>query len=190
MKRPFIPDSSWTLFLDRDGVINQRPENDYVKSPADFHWTEGALESLIYFSRVFTHILVVTNQQGIGKGLMSEKDLELIHKHMTGELTAAGGRIDKVYFCADLKGSGSFYRKPNVGMALKAKKDFPGIDFASSIMVGDTLSDMRFGKRLKMKTVLVDAGLCTARLNHRLIDLRFSSLAGFADHLRSLGINP
>ncbi|MEE4177244.1 MAG: HAD-IIIA family hydrolase [Bacteroides sp.] len=175
-----FPDKNWTLFLDRDGVLNRRLEGDYVKRKEDFEWQEGVLESLAWLSGVFGTIVVVTNQQGIGKGLMTEKELEQIHHKMLNDLKQAGGRIDKVYFCPDLENSGSFNRKPMVGMGLQARRDFPEINFRQSVMVGDTLSDMRFGKRLKMKTVLISEDLTMARQHHFLIDLRFSSLKDFS----------
>jgi D-glycero-D-manno-heptose 1,7-bisphosphate phosphatase len=178
-----IADFDWkggpsrTLFLDRDGVLNERLPGAYVKHPDDFKWARGLPEQLSVLPRLFETIVVVTNQQGIGKGLMSEQELDKIHEKMLGDVQAAGGRIDKIYHCGDLENSGSFLRKPSVGMALAAKKDFPHIHFKRAIMIGDTLSDMLFGKRLKMKTILIDANPDTARLNPRLVDLRFASLS-------------
>ncbi|MCS6819569.1 MAG: histidinol phosphate phosphatase, partial [Chitinophagales bacterium] len=80
MKLPFDVDKTWTLFLDRDGVINLHYPNDYVKSVEEFIFLEGALDAIRDLSRVFKRIIVVTNQQGVGKGLMSEADLDLIHE--------------------------------------------------------------------------------------------------------------
>lgn len=91
-------DKSWTLFLDRDGVINRRLVNDYVKSWTEFKFEAGTLEAVAKFSTVFGHIFVVTNQQGIAKGLMTEADLYAIHNQMIIEVEKAGGRIDQVYF--------------------------------------------------------------------------------------------
>lgn len=179
------PDKSWTLFLDRDGVLNKRPEGDYVKRPEDFEWHDGVLGSLAWLSEVFGTIVVVTNQQGIGKGLMTEKELELIHHKMLEDVKQAGGRIDKVYHCPDLKNSGSFFRKPMVGMGIMAKRDFPGIDFRQSVMVGDTLSDLRFGRRLKMRTVFISDNAKMAGRFHSLMDLRFESLKDFTAYLKS-----
>lgn len=178
--------SRWTLFLDRDGVLNERPVNDYVKSPADFVWKEGALEGLAGLSQIFGHIVVVTNQQGIGKGLMTADDLELIHKKMLQEANEARGRIDKVYYCGELARTRGFYRKPSVGMGLLARKDFPQICFSQSVMVGDTISDMRFGKRLKMHTVLIGSDPSVAREYPRMVDLRFADLNGFYQYLQKV----
>ena len=90
-------DKSWTLFLDRDGVINKKLENDYVKSWDEFEFLPGVLKSIQHFSQIFGKIVVVTNQQGIGKGLYTHEDLQNIHHKMIMEITNAGGRIDKVY---------------------------------------------------------------------------------------------
>lgn len=148
-------DSSWSLFLDRDGVINKKLDNDYVKTPEEFELLPGVKETLNTFRKQFARILIVTNQQGIGKGLMTEQDLEKVHKFMR-ELTEENNEIfDRIYFCPELAQHNPECRKPNTGMGLKAKQDFPEIDFAKSVMVGDSLSDMEFGKRLGMKTVFI-----------------------------------
>ncbi len=176
----------WTLFLDRDGVLNERPMNDYVKGLSDFVWKEGALQGLAGLSQIFGTIVVVTNQQGIGKGLMTADDLELIHNKMLQEAKEAGARIEKVYYCGELARTRSFYRKPSVGMGLLARKDFPQICFSQSVMVGDTISDMQFGKRLKMHTVLIDKDPSLAREYSRMVDLRFADLNGFSQYLQKV----
>jgi histidinol-phosphate phosphatase family protein len=181
------PNKSWTLFLDRDGVLNRRLEGDYVKLPEEFEWLDGVLKSLSYFSGVFGTIVVVTNQQGIGKGLMTEQELGLIHKNMLEDVARAGGRIDQVYHCPDLEQSRNFNRKPMIGMGLQARRDFPEIVFRQSVMVGDTISDMRFGKRLKMKTVFISKDIQKARQYPGFIDLIFESLQAFAAFLKSKG---
>lgn len=143
-----------TLFLDRDGVINKHLPDDYVKSWEEFEFLPGVLDALVLLSEIFPHIVVVTNQRGVGKGLMTENDLTSIHETMLSVIQKNGGRIDKIYYCTDLSNE-SFNRKPNSGMAYQAKKDFPNIDFEKSMMVGDSDSDMEFGNRLGMKTILI-----------------------------------
>jgi D-glycero-D-manno-heptose 1,7-bisphosphate phosphatase len=144
-----------TLFLDRDGVINVRPIDSYVFTPDEFVFIDGVLEAIAVFSKIFSHIIVVTNQQGIGKNLMTMDDAKRIHYFMMDEITKAGGRVDRVFVAPQLKHEQSNMRKPNIGMGLKAKEYFPTIDFENSVMVGDTVSDISFGKRLKMTTVAV-----------------------------------
>ena len=148
-------DSSWTLFLDRDGVINQRNFEGYIERVSDFIFIDGVLDSLKYFTTIFQRIIVVTNQQGVGKGLMTSGQLSLIHEHMLNKVQAFNGRIDAVFAATSLKSSELKERKPHPFMALQAKNRFPEIDFEKSIMVGDTDSDIEFGKNLGMKTVLI-----------------------------------
>jgi D-glycero-D-manno-heptose 1,7-bisphosphate phosphatase len=181
--KSFKADKSWSLFLDRDGVINKRLMDEYVLSPSDFEFTDGAVESIAWFSDVFNRIFVVTNQQGIGKGMMTEQDLKQIHDEMLHEIESKGGRIDKIYHCPALKEERSFYRKPLPGMAIRAKKDFPEIEYRRSVMAGDTLSDMRFGKSMKMVTVFIGKDQKTVSENHTLIDYAFESLSDFKDFL-------
>ncbi|MDR1951765.1 MAG: HAD family hydrolase [Bacteroidales bacterium] len=169
-----------TLFLDRDGVINHRLINDYVKSVNEFVFEEGALEAIAKLSKCFERIVVVTNQQGVGKKMMSEKTLHDIHEHMKNEVEKAGGRIDAVYFCPDVSGTKSICRKPNIGMGLLAKKQFSEIRFKQSVMVGDTISDMKFGKKLGMKTVLISTDKPLVSNHSKLIDQNFNSLYEYA----------
>lgn len=150
-------DSSWSLFLDRDGVINKRIVNDYVKNWNEFEFLDGVVDAVKKFSSVFGKIVVVTNQQGIGKRVMRPEDLELIHKNMVYELTYFGGRIDRAYHSPFLASENHPSRKPGIGMALQAQKDFPEINFSKSIMVGDSGSDIEFGKNAGMKTIFIGA---------------------------------
>lgn len=176
-------DKTWSLFLDRDGVINERLPDDYVKSWDQFRFAEGVLEALETFSRNFCRIIVVTNQQGIGKGLMTESELEEIHKRMQLSVSNAGGRIDKIYYSPYLASINHFSRKPSVGLGLIARRDFSEISFRKSVMAGDSLSDLLFGKRLGMKTVLIGDPVL-ARKNPFLIDFVFPDLITFANSIR------
>lgn len=179
-------EGGWTLFLDRDGVINERLDGDYVKSPEQFRFVPGALDALAIFSSLFDRILIVTNQQGIGRGLMTVAELEQVHSFMVESIQAYGGRIDGIYFSPDLNNTGSFTRKPAVGMGLKARKDYPGIRFKRSIMVGDTFSDMLFGKRLDMFNVLITNDPMEIRVCSEMPGLVFPDLVSFAEYLRTL----
>lgn len=148
-------DSSWTLFLDRDGVINERLINDYVKTVDQFKFIDGVLDAMPVFNRIFGQIVVVTNQQGIGKGLMTAEDLYAIHARMLNSIRDRGGRIDAVYHCPELAGTKAECRKPNTGMAHQAQMEFPEIDFSKSLMVGDSESDMEFGQQLGMTCAFI-----------------------------------
>ncbi len=134
------------LFLDRDGVINERVWGGYITQWQDFHFIDGVKEAIVRFSKYFERIIIVTNQQGIGKGLMSDKDVQHIHQQLIHSIEDVGGKIDAVYYCGDLKSKSKNCRKPGIEMALKAKADFPEICFEKSLMIGDTKSDMEFVK--------------------------------------------
>jgi D-glycero-alpha-D-manno-heptose 1-phosphate guanylyltransferase len=149
-------DQSWTLFLDRDGVINERIVGDYVKHVEDFHFMPGALDAIVQFSKTFQRIIVVTNQQGIGKGLMTERNLLDVHRYMQSEVEKHGGKLDAVYFAPQLSAENSDLRKPNIGMAKQAQADFPEIDFSKAVMIGDSDSDIVFGQKAGMITVKLD----------------------------------
>jgi histidinol-phosphate phosphatase family protein len=122
---------------------------------------------------------VVTNQKGVGKGLTLLSDLEIIHENMKAQIKAAGGYIDEVYFCPDLDEQ-SPYRKPNPGMGLKAKSKFPEIDFKKSIMVGNTIGDMEFGRNLGIFTVFLSTTRPEVSAEDPRIDLFLNSLQEFA----------
>lgn len=177
-----------TLFLDRDGVINRRIVDGYVTQPEDFVLIDGVLEALTVFARRFDHIFVVTNQQGIGKGLMSEADLEAVHSGFLRQVADAGGRIDRIYHCPNLKSDHSFMRKPSIGMALRARKDYDDVVLRQSVMVGDTESDMLFGRRAGMRTVLVGDDTDLARRKPHIVDLCFPDLISFARYIEAKGL--
>ncbi len=170
-----------TLFLDRDGVVNVRMPNDYVKNPDAWLPTEGLDEALRLLAPHFQRIVVVTNQAGIGKGLMTEADLAAVHAKMFTLAEASGGRIDRAYHCPHRPDASCSCRKPATGMAWLALVDFPDIDFSQAWMVGDSRSDMEFGQKLGMRTVLI-AGKEeeAAALKDWPVDFRFGSLLGFA----------
>ncbi len=168
-----------TLFLDRDGVINVRPIDSYIFSSDEFVFIDGVLEAIATFTSLFSHIIVVTNQQGVGKNLMTLDDVEKVHQYMLRRIADVGGKIDKVYVAPHLKEEQSVMRKPNSGMGLKAQEDFPDIDFQNAVMVGDTFSDVSFGKRLNMTTVVVGSEYRHVyNLSHA--DYCFDSLLSFS----------
>lgn len=148
-------DHTWTLFLDRDGVINKRIFGGYVTSVEEFEFLPQIEQAITDLSKFFHLVIVVTNQQGIAKGLMSERNLLEIHNYMCDQVFLQGGKIDKCYFAPNLKGADDDMRKPSPVMAEMAQKEFPQIDFTRSVMIGDTDTDIEFGKNLGMKTVRI-----------------------------------
>jgi len=181
-------DKSWTLFLDRDGVINEDKPDGYILNANEFIMYDelsgkgnkkGAFKK---FAELFGRIIIITNQRGVGRGLMTKEDLLGIHEKLVKQVIAADGRIDHIYYCpaADKKDPG---RKPNLGMAVQVKKDFPEVDFSRSIMVGNNFSDMQFGKNAGMYTVFVKTTNPGVELPYQDIDLLYNSLADFAKGL-------
>jgi histidinol-phosphate phosphatase family protein len=175
----FNVDHTWTLFLDRDGVINKRIFGGYVLNTDSFEFEPGVMSALKMANQRFGKIIVVTNQQCVALGLLSELALAQIHQDMITEVFSTGGRIDAVYAAIDLKTATPNRRKPNSAMALEAQRQFPEIDFSRSVMVGDTDSDIRFGKQLGMKTVLVDSKEVTEEVP----DLSVNSLLELMNNL-------
>ncbi|HPQ08834.1 MAG TPA: HAD-IIIA family hydrolase [Bacteroidia bacterium] len=168
--------NEWTLFLDRDGVINKKLDNDYVKKIDEFEFIDNAIEALKILRKKFGRIIIVTNQQGIGKGLMSDNDLQIVHDYMQKKLSDENIIIDKIYYAPDLESIKSIKRKPNIGMALEAKKDFPEIEFNKSIMIGDSLSDLQFAHNAGMYAVYLSPN----PKPHFPYDFAFNDLYDFA----------
>lgn len=178
-------DNTWTLFLDRDGVINHEKHKDYVHTWDEFVFYESVPEAIAVFAKTFLHIIVVTNQKGIGKGVTKLEDLRQIHKNMIKAIEDKGGRIDAVYFCPDMDEE-SPNRKPNPGMGLQAVKDFPDINLNKAIMVGNTLSDMQFGRNLGVQTIFLPTTRPEVDLHDERIDGVYHSLNDFANELKNL----
>jgi histidinol-phosphate phosphatase family protein len=171
-------DKTWTLFLDRDGVINLHFPKDYVKNWDEFYFLEGAIDAIVRLSRTFGKVIVVTNQQGVAKGKMTEETLRIIHVNMLSEIEAAGGRIDSIYAATVLHNEDpEGIRKPRIGMALQAQRDFPEIDFAKAIIVGDSVSDMQFGRNAGMFTIMVSDKEGSDIVESLLVDFKLNRLS-------------
>ena len=175
-------DKDWTLFLDRDGVINHEKHEDYIHTWDEFVFYDGVKEAIKIFAVKFKYIIIVTNQKGVGKGVTKLEDLYDIHTNMQAEIEHAGGRIDKIYFCTELDESHP-NRKPNPGMGLQAIKDMPDIDLSKALMVGNTIGDMEFGRNLGIKTIFLPTTRPEVDVTDDRIDAVFSSLIDFAKSL-------
>ena len=149
-------DKSWTLFLDRDGVINSFEKGRTISTIEDLQIIEGSIEAIALASRFFGRIIVVTNQQGVYNREIDETELEKIHFYIQESVAKIKGRIDAIYYCPYPSKWNPRCRKPNPGMALWAKNDFPEIDFKKSIIIGDSYTDMEFGANLGMFKILID----------------------------------
>jgi len=129
------------VILDRDGVLNVRPPKaEYVRRPEDFHWLPGAREALGRLTGAGYRVIVVSNQAGVGRGLMTEGDVEAVNDRMRADAEAAGGRIDAVYYCPHDWDEGCECRKPKPGMLFQAQREHD-LDLTRTPFLGDDERD-------------------------------------------------
>ena len=165
-----------TVFLDRDGILNEKmPDHRYVTRWEEFRLLPGVPEALRRLNEAGLRVVVVSNQRGIAKGLYTTADLEAMHAQFQRLLGREGARIDGFFICPHEENECNC-RKPLTGLFEQAVARFPEITAATSVMIGDSASDVEFGRRLGMKTILVDARDSAAQVAE-LADLRFGSLA-------------
>lgn len=144
-----------TAFLDRDGVINRKmPSGDYVKTWAEFEFLPGAIEALRRLKAAGIRVVVVTNQRGVALGRMTMADVDEVHSRMQAELAAHDAAAELVLVCPHEKGTCQC-RKPGLGLFRQAKALMPAIDFESSVVVGDSASDLVAGNSLGCASYLV-----------------------------------
>lgn len=146
------------VILDRDGVLNRETDGaGYVREPAEFHWLPGALEGLAMLHQAALHLTVVTNQSGVGRGLMSLEQLAAVHARMQQDAAAHGAALDAVLFCPHAPEEGCSCRKPAPGL-IQAAIERSGIAAADSIAVGDDGRDLEAAARAGVAAVLVRTG--------------------------------
>lgn len=153
MKRFLEPKK--VIFLDRDGVINEKaPEHDYVKKWEEFKFLPGAIKAIKILNKNNFEIYIVTNQRGIARNMMSENDLKTIHKNMGDELSKHGARINSIYYCPHEHDERCNCRKPKPGMFFQAANT-NYIDLTKSVFIGDGETDLQAGEAANIKTYLV-----------------------------------
>lgn len=145
------------LFLDRDGVINEKAnDNEYIMSTNEFIYRKGIFGVLQEASKKGYKFVIITNQQCIGKGVMNQDTLKIIHEKMKKDLEENGILIDKIYYCPHLKEKNCFCRKPKPGLFYKAMTEIhENIDLSRSFYIGDSRSDAIAGKSFGVKTILL-----------------------------------
>ena len=151
-----------TLLLDRDGVINRWLPGDYVDVWDKFTFLPGILESLRLWARRFRHIFLVSNQRGVGKGVMTQEQLDTVHARMLEDIPAEGGRIDGLYVCTALSGEDP-RRKPNPGLFNEIRADYPDVVPERTLMVGDSRYDREFAENCGIGFVLMETAEITLR---------------------------
>lgn len=130
-----------TVFLDRDGTINEKPrEGEYVLVPGQLRLIPGAADAIRAVNEAGIRVVVLTNQRCVAKGLVSESQLDSIHRRLESLLADAGAHIDAIHVCPHEEGECEC-RKPRPGLFHEAKRADPGIDLARSVMIGDSESD-------------------------------------------------
>ena len=144
------------VFLDRDGVINEYLPGDYVRSPDQLRFIPGVLADIARLTCAGYRIAVISNQQGIGKGLFTLEDLDEVTACVKRAVEESGGRIDAFYYCYHLQDEGCDCRKPKPGLLLRADEDM-SIDLGESFMVGDFVTDVLAGQAAGCKTILIAA---------------------------------
>lgn len=181
-----LPGDLRTVFLDRDGVLNEKmPEGRYVTSLDEFHILPGVPEAIARLNGAGLRVVVVSNQRGIAMGLYTAAAVHDIHEAFQQTLIKHGAHVDAFFMCPHDHHACNC-RKPLPGLFDQATKCFPDITATSSVIVGDSLVDMEFGRNLGMATILIEgdperqkAGNSSAAAG--LADLRFASLAGAVD---------
>ena len=170
-----------TVFLDRDGVINEKaPEGEYVRRVEDLKLLPDAAAAIARLNCTGVRVVAVTNQRGVALGLYSKEDVLQIEAALDTMLAAEGANLDGFYFCPHDAGACNC-RKPQPGLFEQAKQDFPEILAAESIMIGDSLSDIEFGRNLGMRTIFIEGPAERQRSGAEqardLADMRAQSLA-------------
>ena len=157
------------VILDRDGVLNQRPlQAQYVRSWTDFRWLPHAVEALQLLTQAGYKLILASNQSGIARGIMTEADLERVHRNMEEELAQAGIVLEAIYYCPHGWDDGCFCRKPLPGMLFQAQRDFH-LDLTKTLFVGDDQRDQEAGAAAGCPTALVSAEVSLLDVVHHLL---------------------
>lgn len=176
-------ESRRAIFLDRDGVINRKlPPDRYVAHVDEFHFLPAAIDALALLSEMGFTLIVVTNQRGIARQLMTEEDLQRVHDFMRTEVAKKGVILDGIYWCPHEEFERCPCRKPEPGMILKGARDV-GVDLSSSYMVGDSPADVEAGRRAGTRTVFIGEDKTVDA------DMIFPRLIDFAVFLKDRGGN-
>ncbi len=158
------------IILDRDGVINYESD-EYIKSPAEWRPIPRSLEAIAQLNRHGFHVLVATNQSGVGRGLYDLEMLSRIHEKFVHELAAVGGYVDEIFFCPHHPDEKCICRKPNPGMLQQIAVKYP-INFAETFFIGDSLVDVQAALAVGCQPLLV----CTGKTNYQQVQQQYDKL--------------
>ena len=153
------------VFLDRDGVINKDPAgwtpHSYVTKPEDFIFLPGVFNAMKLFAKAGYKAVIISNQQGVGKGFFTVQELEAVNAAMVKGIKKAGGSVTAAYYCTHLTEQGCACKKPKPGMFFKAVEELGIQALEGKYFVGDTERDIQAGKAAGLKTILVLSGKST-----------------------------
>ena len=150
------------IFLDRDGTLN--PDPGYISSIRSFGFYDFTLDALRKISSKKNVFCIISNQSGVGRGLIKKEDLEEINDFIKTEFKSHSINLLDIYCCLDHPNSATERRKPGLGMFLEAKKEHK-LTLSDSLMVGDSMKDIVCGYKLNMDTMLVLTGNGERTLN-------------------------
>ena len=141
------------VFLDRDGVVNQ--DVGYLTSWLQFDFVPGFLDALKLIKRNGFLAIVLTNQSGVNRNLITEIGLEIIHWKMKKVIRFSGTKLDDIFYCKHIPEDNCDCRKPKPGMVLKAVEKY-NIDLEESYIIGDKETDIDLGIEVGCKTILLN----------------------------------
>lgn len=162
---PLAPLAGFTVFLDRDGTLN--PDPGYIRSPDQFELFPDVSQALARLKQAGARLIVVTNQSGIGRGLLSTDDLNLVHAKLRRLLDTAGASLDAIYVCPHHPDEGCTCRKPERGMIDQAVRERQ-VDLSRSYLIGDHVRDMQLAQRIGSKSLLVTTDVEVGRARSEL----------------------
>lgn len=148
---PMIP----AVFIDRDGTIIE--DRDYLQHPEGVTFIPGAAKALRLFDKLGLPVVLISNQSGIGRGIISEQQHAQVHEAFLLQLRHHGCYVDASYYCPHKPDDGCACRKPNPGLLHEAAFDL-GLSLSASFMIGDRLSDIEAGRRAGCRSALVLTG--------------------------------
>lgn len=144
------------IILDRDGVINEE-SHLYIKNPNEWIPIPGSLAAITKLNKAGHHVVVASNQSGIGRGLYDHHMLQQIHDKMQNALAKVGGHIDAIFYCPHSPDENCSCRKPKPGLFLQIAEKFH-TDFSNAIAIGDSLRDLQAAQAVNCRAILVRTG--------------------------------
>ena len=144
------------VILDRDGVINHDADS-YIKAPEEWRPLPGSLGAIARLNQAGYHVIIATNQSGVGRGLFEVSTLNAIHDKMHRALAQIGGRIDAIFFCPHAQEANCECRKPKAGLLEEIARRF-NVDLKGVPVIGDALRDLQAAATVGAAPVLVLTG--------------------------------